>query len=98
VKIVVIGGTGLIGSKTVPILRQGGHEVVAASPKSGINIITGEGFKEVMGGTQVGSIAPIRPFLKIRRCWNFRGLRPQPSCGGDRSRRPAPRCAIDRRY
>ena len=34
-KIVVIGGTGLIGSKAVPILRQGGHEVLAASPKSG---------------------------------------------------------------
>ena len=42
-KIVVIGGTGLIGSKTVAILRQGGHEVVAASPKSAINTITGEG-------------------------------------------------------
>jgi len=41
--IVVIGGTGLIGSKTVAILRQGGHEVVAASPKSAINTITGEG-------------------------------------------------------
>ena len=36
-KIVVIGGTGLIGSKTVAMLRQGGHEVVAASPKSGVN-------------------------------------------------------------
>ena len=36
-KIVVIGGTGLIGSKTVAILRQGGHEVVAASPNSGVN-------------------------------------------------------------
>ena len=36
-KIVVIGGTGLIGSKTVAILRRRGHEVVAASPKSGIN-------------------------------------------------------------
>jgi nucleoside-diphosphate-sugar epimerase len=35
-KIVVIGGTGLIGSKTVAILRQGGHEAIAASPKSGI--------------------------------------------------------------
>jgi len=45
-KIVVIGGTGLIGSKTVAILRQVGHEVVAASPKSGINSITGEGLKE----------------------------------------------------
>jgi uncharacterized protein YbjT (DUF2867 family) len=52
-KIVVIGGTGLIGSKTVPILRQGGHEVVAASPKTGINSITGEGLKEAMAGTQV---------------------------------------------
>jgi nucleoside-diphosphate-sugar epimerase len=53
VKIVVIGGTGLIGSKTVAILRQGGHEVVAASPKSGINTITGEGLKEAMTGAQV---------------------------------------------
>jgi uncharacterized protein YbjT (DUF2867 family) len=52
-KIVVIGGTGLIGSKTVAILRQGGHEVVAASPQSGINTITGEGLKGAMAGTQV---------------------------------------------
>ena len=52
-KIVVIGGTGLIGSKAVAILRQGGHEVVAASPKSGINTITGEGLKEAMTGAQV---------------------------------------------
>jgi uncharacterized protein YbjT (DUF2867 family) len=52
-KIVVIGGTGLIGSKTVAILRQNSHEVVAASPKSGINAITGEGLKEAMTGAQV---------------------------------------------
>jgi uncharacterized protein YbjT (DUF2867 family) len=52
-KIVVIGGTGLIGSKTVAILRTHGHEVVAASPQSGINTITGEGLKEAMAGTQV---------------------------------------------
>jgi uncharacterized protein YbjT (DUF2867 family) len=52
-KIVVIGGTGLIGSKTIPILRQGGHEVVAASPNTGVNSITGEGLKEAMAGTQV---------------------------------------------
>ena len=52
-KIVVIGGTGLIGSKTVAILRQGGHEVVAASPNTGVNTITGEGLKEAMVGTQV---------------------------------------------
>src|SRR6266478_4537904 len=52
-KIVVIGGTGLIGSKTVAILRQGGHEVVAASPNTGVNTITGAGLKEAMAGTQV---------------------------------------------
>jgi uncharacterized protein YbjT (DUF2867 family) len=52
-KIVVIGGTGLIGSKTVAILRQGGHEVVAASPKSGVNGITGEGIKQAVAGAQV---------------------------------------------
>jgi uncharacterized protein YbjT (DUF2867 family) len=52
-KIVVIGGTGLIGSKTVAILRQGGQEVVAASPQSGVNSITGEGLKGAMAGAQV---------------------------------------------
>jgi uncharacterized protein YbjT (DUF2867 family) len=52
-KIVVIGGTGLIGSKTVAILRRGGHEVVAASPRNGINAITGEGLEEAMADTQV---------------------------------------------
>ena len=52
-KIVVIGGTGLIGSKTVAILRQRGHEVVAASPNSGVNTITGEGLKEALAGAQV---------------------------------------------
>src|SRR5438046_4735692 len=52
-KIVVIGGTGLIGSKTVAILRQGVHEDVASSPNTGVNTITGEGLKEAMAGTQV---------------------------------------------
>ncbi len=52
-KIVVIGGTGLIGSKTVANLRKGGHDVVAAAPKSGINTITGEGLKEAVAGTTV---------------------------------------------
>jgi uncharacterized protein YbjT (DUF2867 family) len=51
--IVVIGGTGLIGSKTVAILRKGGHEVVAASPNTGVNTITGQGLKEAMAGAQV---------------------------------------------
>jgi len=52
-KIVAIGGTGLIGSKTVAILRQRGHEVVAASPDTGVNTITGEGLKEPLAGAQV---------------------------------------------
>src|ERR687888_2666838 len=52
-KIVVIGGTGLIGSKTVAILRQGGHDVVAASPNSGVNTVTGEGLPEALAGAQV---------------------------------------------
>ncbi len=52
-KIVVIGGTGLIGSKTIPILRQGGHEALAASPNTGVNTITGEGLTEALAGAQV---------------------------------------------
>jgi len=52
-KIVVIGGTGLIGSKTTAILRQDGHDVLAASPKSGVNTITGEGLKEALNGARV---------------------------------------------
>ena len=52
-KIVVIGGTGLIGSKTAPILRQGGHEVLAASPNTGVNTITGEGLAKALAGAQV---------------------------------------------
>jgi uncharacterized protein YbjT (DUF2867 family) len=52
-KIVVIGGSGLIGTKLVNRLRQAGHEVVAASPNSGVNTITGEGLAEVLAGAQV---------------------------------------------
>jgi uncharacterized protein YbjT (DUF2867 family)/quercetin dioxygenase-like cupin family protein len=52
-KIVVIGGSGLIGSKVVNILRQRGHEVVAGSPSSGVNTLTGEGLAEALTGAQV---------------------------------------------
>jgi uncharacterized protein YbjT (DUF2867 family) len=52
-KIVVIGGTGLIGSKAVAILRRGGHEVIAASPNTGVNTITGDGLKEALADAQV---------------------------------------------
>ena len=52
-KIVVIGGSGLIGSKLVPKLREHGQEVVAASPKSGVNCLTGEGLADAMKGASV---------------------------------------------
>ena len=52
-KVVIIGGTGLIGSKAVAILQRGGHEVVAASPKNGIDSITGEGLQQALAGAQV---------------------------------------------
>ncbi|MER8578581.1 SDR family oxidoreductase [Mesorhizobium sp. M1423] len=52
-KIVVIGGTGLIGSKTVERLRNKGHDVLAASPNSGVNTVTGEGLAAALAGAQV---------------------------------------------
>jgi uncharacterized protein YbjT (DUF2867 family) len=52
-KIVVIGGTGLIGSKVVDILNQKGHEASAAAPSTGVNTMTGEGLAEVLQGAQV---------------------------------------------
>ena len=52
-KIVVIGGTGLIGTKVVAMLRESGHDVVAASPASGVNTYTGEGLTEALAGADV---------------------------------------------
>src|SRR5262245_3968368 len=52
-KIVVIGGTGLIGSKVVELLRSRGHAVDAASPASGVNALTGEGVARALDGAQV---------------------------------------------
>jgi uncharacterized protein YbjT (DUF2867 family) len=52
-KIVVIGGTGLIGSKLVKKLREQGHEAIAASPNSGVNTVTGEGLAEALKGASV---------------------------------------------
>lgn len=53
IKIVVVGGTGLIGAKVVSNLRRQGHEVVAASPSTGVNTITGEGLTKALVGAQV---------------------------------------------
>jgi uncharacterized protein YbjT (DUF2867 family) len=52
-KIVIIGGTGLIGSKTAERLRNKGHEVIAASPNTGVNTITGEGLAQALAGAEV---------------------------------------------
>jgi uncharacterized protein YbjT (DUF2867 family) len=88
-KIVAIGGTGLIGSKTVAILRQRGHEVVAASPKTGVNTITGEGLKEAMAGTQVVIDLANSPSFEDRAVMEFfqtsgRNLLPAEAAAGVR--------------
>ena len=88
-KIVVIGGTGLIGSKTVAILGGGGHEVVAASPNTGVNSVTGEGLKEAMAGTQVVIDLANSPSFEYKAVLEFF----ETSGRG----RPAPYRAIDRR-
>ena len=70
-KIVVIGGTGLIGSKVVSILRHRGHEVVAASPSSGVNTLTGEGLAEVLNGAQVAIDVANSPSFEDKPALDF---------------------------
>ena len=63
-KIVVIGGTGLIGSKLVTLLRQRGQEVLAASPDSGVNSLTGEGLTRPKSFFRFRAFGPFaRPFV-----------------------------------
>jgi uncharacterized protein YbjT (DUF2867 family) len=52
-KVVVIGGSGLIGKKVVKDLRQRGHDILAASPSSSVNTVTGEGLTQALTGAQV---------------------------------------------
>jgi uncharacterized protein YbjT (DUF2867 family)/quercetin dioxygenase-like cupin family protein len=70
-RIVVIGGTGLIGSKTVAILHQGGAEVVAASRKCGVNTFTGEGLKEAIAGGHVVIDLSHAPSLDAKAALEF---------------------------
>jgi uncharacterized protein YbjT (DUF2867 family) len=66
-KIVVIGGTGLIGSKVVSKLTQLGHAALAAAPNTGVNTITGEGLAEALEGAQVDvDLANSRPTCRRR--------------------------------
>jgi uncharacterized protein YbjT (DUF2867 family) len=70
-KIVVIGGTGLIGSKTMTILRQSGHDVLAASPRRGINSVTGEGLKGAMVNATVVIDLANSPSFEDKAVLNF---------------------------
>jgi len=71
VKIVVIGGSGLIGTKLVSRLRQKGHEVVAASPNSGVNAVTGEGLADALAGAQVVVDVANSPSFEDRAVLDF---------------------------
>src|SRR5262247_2758522 len=100
-KIVVIGGIGLIGSKTVAILRQGGHEVVAASPNSGVNTITGQGVKEAVAGAQVVIDLANSPSFEDKAVLEFfetagRNLLPAEAAAGVRHHVALSIVAIDR--
>ena len=70
-KIVVIGGTGLIGSNLVKKLGQSGHTAIAASPSSGVNTITGEGLPEILKGTDVVVDVSNSPSFEDEAVWNF---------------------------
>jgi uncharacterized protein YbjT (DUF2867 family) len=70
-KIVVIGGTGLIGSKLVNNLRQRGHEVVAAAPSSGVNTLTGEGLAGALAGARVVVDVANSPSFEDRAVMEF---------------------------
>jgi uncharacterized protein YbjT (DUF2867 family) len=70
-KIVVIGGTGLIGSKLVKKLREQGHEAVAASPNSGVNTLTGEGLTEALRGASVVVDVSNSPSFEAAAVLNF---------------------------
>jgi NAD(P)-dependent dehydrogenase (short-subunit alcohol dehydrogenase family) len=86
-KIVVIGGSGLIGSKLVNRLREKGHEVVAASPASGVNTMTGEGLAEVMVGASVVVDVANSPSFEDRAALDF--LKPPAATFSLPRRKPA---------
>src|SRR4051794_12612608 len=70
-KVVVIGGTGLIGSKLVKQLRDLGQEVVAASPASGVNSVTGEGLADALQGASVAVDVTNSPSWEDAAVLNF---------------------------
>jgi uncharacterized protein YbjT (DUF2867 family) len=100
-KIVVIGGTGLIGSKVVERLKQKGHEAIAAAPKTGVNTITGEGLKDAMAGAQVVIDLANSPSFEDKAVLEFfetseRNLLPAEAAGGVRQHVALSIIGIDR--
>jgi uncharacterized protein YbjT (DUF2867 family) len=86
-KIVVIGGTGLIGSGLVDKLREDGHEAVAAAPNTGVNALTGEGLAEALEGAQVVVDVANAPAWTTRPCST--SSRRRPATCSPRRRTPA---------
>jgi uncharacterized protein YbjT (DUF2867 family) len=70
-KVVIIGGTGLIGSKVVDKLNQHGHEAIAAAPNTGVNTLTGQGLTEVLTGAQVVVDVANSPSFEDGPAWDF---------------------------
>src|SRR5215510_5690764 len=70
-KILVIGGTGLIGSKTVQKLKEQGHEAVAAAPNTGVNTLTGEGLAAAIEGAEVVIDVSNSPSFEERAATDF---------------------------
>ena len=96
-RIVVIGGTGLIGSKTVQQLKQQGHEAVAAAPNTGVNTLTGEGLASALKGAEVVIDVSNSPSFEERAATEFfEDIRPEPVRSGGQRRRPPPRRALGR--
>jgi uncharacterized protein YbjT (DUF2867 family) len=70
-KIVVIGGTGLIGTKLASRLRQKGHEIIPAAPSTGVNTITGEGLDEALSGAEIVVDVANSPSFEERAVLSF---------------------------
>jgi uncharacterized protein YbjT (DUF2867 family) len=98
-KLVVIGGSGLIGSKLVSKLREDAHDPLAASPDSGVDTITGEGLAEALEGAQVVVDVANAPAWEDAAVLDFLpDVISQPALRGSGRRGGAPRDAVGRRY
>ena len=98
-KIVLIGGSGLIGRQTAPRLRALGHEVLSASPSSGVNTITGEGLADALAGAEVVvDVSNCAVLGRPGRPRLLRDLQPQPARRRKSRRRPPPRRPLRRRH